>query len=426
MGWKYVRPEDKAAILAGVRDGVAYGGPYHVEIHPADRCNIDCFFCSTAVFRGTDELPLQRFEELIGEFRTAGTRSLRFGGGGEPMFHRRFKDILRTIIGTGLPIEEITTNAVLLGDEVAELLTECCDEIVVSLNTVGAESYAQMMKTTERNYQRVLDNIRRQIALRDARKGKRPKITVQFLVWRDNFRTIPEMYALGRELGADGMFFNGLGWLKAEQQMTDGQRAEMMRLYEQIVREDEFRTIRTITSFERDIGSEVSEMVDRLAAERASASFIDRARRFFARPEALDDKIRHHLDVRRSERVRKQTAAFVESCIMAWFTLVIRSEGTVAPCCVLQDRKMGNIFDNSLQEVWQSDAYQSFRRELSRIIADPDGWSASDRDVVVNDGCGTRGEWPCPMKSFYFRSDVPFVRELSAVFASIAASPARG
>ena len=58
---------EEAAVELSVRDGVAYGGPYHVEIYPADRCNIDCFFCSTAALRGTDEVPLTRLEEMIAE-----------------------------------------------------------------------------------------------------------------------------------------------------------------------------------------------------------------------------------------------------------------------------------------------------------------------------------------------------------------------
>ena len=66
LGWKHLTPSDKQAILRGIEDGVAYGGPYHVEIHPADRCNIDCFFCSTAALRGTDEVPMTRLEELLG------------------------------------------------------------------------------------------------------------------------------------------------------------------------------------------------------------------------------------------------------------------------------------------------------------------------------------------------------------------------
>src|SRR5438045_9242167 len=132
LGWKYLTANDRDAILRGVRDGVAYGGPYHVEIYPADRCNIDCFFCSTAAIRGNDELPLSRIEELMEELREAGTRSVRLAGGGEPLFHRKTKDMLRAIAAAKLPIENITTYAVLLRDEVAQILIGPCDELTVS------------------------------------------------------------------------------------------------------------------------------------------------------------------------------------------------------------------------------------------------------------------------------------------------------
>ena len=86
LGWKFLTPADKHDIARGIRDGVAYGGPYHVEIYPADRCNIDCFFCSTAAIRGTDELPLDRMLSLIDEMKAAGTRAIRFAGGIRPGF----------------------------------------------------------------------------------------------------------------------------------------------------------------------------------------------------------------------------------------------------------------------------------------------------------------------------------------------------
>src|SRR4029079_8829107 len=147
IGWKYLTPEDKSAILRGVADGKAYAGPFHAEIYPADRCNIECFFCSTAAIRGTDELSLQRIEELIDELKRAGTRSIRLAGGGEPLFHRKTKDMLRRISAAQMPIENLTTNAVLLDEETAGILADCCDEVTVSLNTVGGESYSQMMQT---------------------------------------------------------------------------------------------------------------------------------------------------------------------------------------------------------------------------------------------------------------------------------------
>jgi MoaA/NifB/PqqE/SkfB family radical SAM enzyme len=416
MGWQHLTAGDKSAIVRGVRDGVAYGGPFHVEIYPADRCNIDCFFCSTAAIRGTDELPLQRIEELITELEKAGTRAIRFGGGGEPLFHRKTKAMLRAIAAAGIPIENITTNAVLLDEETAEILTTCCDEVTVSLNTGEAASYAQMMQTPERNFDRVLKNVRTLVEVRNRRKTRRPVVHVQFLIWRDNFRDLLQMYELALDLGADAITFNGLSFLRPDQEMSDSETAELLRLYEEVIRRDEFRRIRTIGNFERDISGDIAAISARLSVERQATPLLSRLRRFVTRNDfTLREKVAHHLQMRRNARADRETSSFDEACVIGWYSMVVRSDGTIAPCCILQSKPLGNIFKSSLDEIWNGDEYRRFRRELTAIIGSPD-WMAGESDRTVEALCGNRGTWKCPMKSFYFNRDVGFVRELQREF----------
>jgi hypothetical protein len=40
-----------------------------------------------------------------------------------------------------------------------------------------------------------------------------PKLILQFLVYKGNYWTIPDMYRLARTLKADGILFNGLSYL---------------------------------------------------------------------------------------------------------------------------------------------------------------------------------------------------------------------
>ncbi|HET7435352.1 MAG TPA: radical SAM protein [Thermoanaerobaculia bacterium] len=414
LGWQYLTAADKQQLLAGVRDGKAYGGPYHVEIHPADRCNIDCFFCSTAAIRGTDELPFDRFTNLIDELKTIGTRAIRLSGGGEPLFHRKIKDVLRAVVAAGIPIENLTTNAVLLDEATATLLTQACDQVTISLNTVGAESYATMMKTPARNYQRVLDNIKRLIAIRNANGSKRPIVNIQFLVWRDNYRDIPKMYELARDLGADTMIFSGLAFLTAEQQMTPEQSAEMLALYEQVIRRDEFRHIRNIGSFEQDIQPAVDAMIQRLGAERSARPFVAKLTDFMRREGSLRDKVRHFARMRRNARTDRATQAFADpACVIGWYSMLIRSNGTVAPCCILQNKPLGNVMQTSVREIWNDERFDRYRGELTRIIKQRESWQPSDEQTVES-VCAVAGSNLCPMKSFYFARDVEFMRNLAA------------
>jgi MoaA/NifB/PqqE/SkfB family radical SAM enzyme len=414
LGWNHLTDADKASIARGVRDGVAYGGPYHAEIYPADRCNIDCFFCSTAAIRGNDELPLSRIEELMSELRDAGTRSVRLAGGGEPLFHRKTKDMLRAIAAAKLPIENVTTNAVLLGDEVAQLLIGACDEITVSLNTADPESYASMMQTPARNFERVLANVRNLIAERKRQHAKRPVIELQFLAWRDNYKTIPRMYELARELDVDSIVFNGLGFLRPDQMMSAEQTAEMMRLYEQVVRVDEYRRIAIIDSYEQDIRPQLAEMNARIMAERNARGTFGRLAHFVTRRDVpLAQKIQHHRKVAKLQKIDREIAGLDEPCLIGWHSLVVRTTGMIAPCCILQASPLGNIFKQPLREVWFGEEYARFRRELSRIIRERAAWShdaEADRTVVPM--CGGKSAEVCPIKSFYYRTDVPFVRAI--------------
>ena len=407
LGWRFLTPNDKEQLARGIRDAVAYGGPYHVEIHPADRCNIDCFFCSTAAIRGTDELPTPRIEELLRELREAGTRSIRLSGGGEPLFHRNIQGVLRAIAASGIPIENVTTNAVLLGETIADLLIAArCDQVTISLNTADAESYARMMQTPARNFERVVANVR---ALA-ARPQPRPSINVQFLVWKENFRTIPRMYELARELGADSIFFSGLAFLRAEQKMSEEETGEMIALYEEVVARDEYRRIDAINSLELDLTPRLAAMNARLAAARGGR--IARMARFVTRRDVpLRERLAHRRKLAELRRVDAQVAGLDESCLIGWHSLVIRTNGVVAPCCILQSAILGDIRTQSLREVWFGEPYAAFRRELARIRRDGDAWqhdAAGDRTVTPL--CGGN---ECPIRSFYYSGDVAFRRAIA-------------
>lgn len=411
LGWKHLTPSDKQAILRGIEDGVAHGGPYHVEIHPADRCNIDCFFCSTAALRGTDEVPMTRFEELLGELREAGTRSLRLSGGGEPLFHRRIRDFLQAIRASGLPIENVTTNGVLLLPDIRELLADTCDHVTVSLNTADQGTYASMMKTSPRNFQRVVDNVRELVALRRKRGAKRPRVQIQYLVWKENYRTLPAMYRLAREVGADEILFNGLAFLAPEQKMTAAETDEMMGLYEDLVRSDEYLRIGGINSFEQDLSGRLAEMNRRLSSGRGGA--LGKASRLLLRDDlTLPEKAESFRDGLRAKLAARASRGLESSCLIGWHSMVIRTTGTVAPCCILQGKELGNVYRQSVREVWHGEAYARFRAELVRILRQGASWKHDEAtDRTVDSMCGMKGG--CPAGTFYYEPDVPFLRSFN-------------
>jgi MoaA/NifB/PqqE/SkfB family radical SAM enzyme len=260
-----------------------------------------------------------------------------------------------------------------------------------------------------------VDNTRALVDLRRRRGAKRPRVTVQFLVWKENFRTIPEMYRLAREIGADGILFNGLSFLKPEQKMTPAETEEMMALYEQVLKIDEYRRIINIGSYEQDLTSWLTPIQQRIGAERSGLSLAAKAARFLSRSDfTLREKVDHFVKQARHRRTRRVSESFESYCLIGWHSLLIRTTGAVAPCCILQGKELGNVYRQSLRDVWHGEAYGRFRAELSRIMREKADWKADEgRDQTVDSLCGAHGG--CPIATFYYQSDKPFLRSYNRV-----------
>ena len=393
--WERLSQPEKDAILAGLSGGPA-PPPRVVELSWQDRCNIDCFFCSTAEMRaGNFELPAERLLPLFDELAELSVRAVRLTGGGEPLFRKDAAALIGELGRRGIRVSDVTTNAVLLTEPVLRALYETgCDEIHVSINTAEAQSYGSMMQTAPRNFSRVVENVK--LASRLKRQtGSDCALRLQFLVYRDNFRQIPRMHELFLESGADRFWFNGLFPVRPMPAMSEQQIEEMLALYEDVVSRDLFEHLAGFSFWEQAI-SERIEHATRRALARATLSRRLRAR---------------GLRALRGERASPALAALHEFCLIGWYSTVVNANGDVVPCCILQDRKtavLGNIHRESLREIWNGDAYGRFRRELLAIMARRGSMDALEGACVVEDVCVKKDA--CPNRSFYWAGDGKFRR----------------
>ncbi len=399
--WERLEEREKASLLESLR-GAAPPPPRVVEVSWQDRCNIDCFFCSTAELRaGNSALPAARLESLFDEMRDLGVRGVRLMGGGEPLFRKDAAELIAGLGRRGLRVTDLTTNGVLLTEPVLRALFETgCDEICVSLNAAGPESYAAMMQTTPANFGRVVENLRRASALK-REIGSDCSIKVQFLVYRENFRQIPEMYRVFRETGADRFWLNGLYPVRPMPAMSDEDVAEMLRLYEGVLSQDWFERLERFSFWERSIADRIS------AAERrvfAAAPVGRRAR----------VKLRHLFDP--ASRRARVAGELHEFCLVGWYSMTINANGDAVTCCILQDHRsavLGNVGRSSLSEIWSGAAYERFRGELREIMARRGRISDFGHACAVEGVCAEKGA--CPARSHYWGSDLAFRREFHRI-----------
>ena len=390
--WDRLRADEKQALLSAIGGG-PLPAPRVVEISWQDRCNIDCFFCSTSEMRaGNFELPAARLLALFDEMRDFGARAVRLTGGGEPLFRKDAAHLIEEIGRRGMRVTDVTTNAVLLTEPVLRALYATgCDEIHISINTAEAGSYAEMMQTSARNFDRVVENVQRAARIK-RETGSDTVLKLQFLIYRDNYRQIPRMHELFLESGADRFWFNGLYPVRPMPSMTDAEIDEMLSLYEDVIARDLFESFAGFSFWERSISDRIAEATRRaLARSPLPRRLQARARRAW-----------------RGEGPSRRLEMLHEFCLVGWYSTVVNANGDVLPCCILQDRRsavLGNVHRATLTEIWTGEPYRRFREELRTIMATR-GTAAVEGACVVEDVCVKKDA--CPNRSFYWTGDASF------------------
>jgi MoaA/NifB/PqqE/SkfB family radical SAM enzyme len=206
-GWAEITLEDKRTLIEHIVQGTPPNGPLHIELDLTDRCNVDCYFCNAMDVRTKEQIPYERIVEIVDACVPNGLRSVRFAGGGDPLFHREIEQVIDYVHSRGVVIDNITTNGVGLSQSVAERLVRGkTREILISLNAANADDYERMMQVKPAIFDKVITNVQHLLAIRG--DSPHPAVIVQFLLDRENYAQLPEMYALGRRIGANVIAVN--------------------------------------------------------------------------------------------------------------------------------------------------------------------------------------------------------------------------
>ncbi len=167
-----------------------------VILYVTEGCNLRCVTCS---YRKPvpGELTLDEIRSLAVELKRFGLRHIVFSGG-EPLLRRDLPEICSIFRALGVH-QTLLTNGLLLEKRIGEV-REFFREIIVSLDGPSPEVH-DAIRGVE-SFATILAGIRSVLAL-----PARPRLSVRTVVQKKNFRCLPDMVRLARELGVDRISF---------------------------------------------------------------------------------------------------------------------------------------------------------------------------------------------------------------------------
>ncbi len=347
--------------LIGVLDGQnAFAGPDLIQIDLTNSCNNNCIACwcrspllgKQAISKevASQTLPFNLVKQTLDDCAKMGTSNIYLAGGGEPFMHPRIMDIIHYIKKLGLRCH-LNTNFTLVDREKAKGLKEMgVDNLIISLWAASSETYqACHSNQSTGKFIQLLDTIKYLVGLKNYGG---PHIKLYNVIMNRNHHEIVAMAKLGEKLGVDAVEYTVADVIPGytdELLLSAEQRNEVMNACEQLVSIENRSTVSMEIFYK--------EFVRRLSDTGADKGDYDTL--------MLTDI----------------------PCYIGWSFSRLLADGNINACLKAHRIPVGNIYESSFKDIWNSAKQHEFRKKTKEGNPDDPFFVNIGNDKSSKIGC---------------------------------------
>ncbi|MFN8606101.1 MAG: radical SAM protein [Vulcanimicrobiota bacterium] len=328
----FVTQPDQVARLQAALDSGHSELLSSVKIKLTSFCNLRCQMCAYWKTKSEQSLSTDQWFDVLAQLADMGCRKVHFSGG-EVFLRRDFLDLVEH--GTALKLKiNMTTNGTLLTDErLRRLIRARPNSISLSLDGPKAEIH-DGIRGLPGSFKRTTRTLRKLNQLGE-RLGYRPKVRINSVLQRSNYKSAPQLVRLVSELGAVE-----LHPMPVDEKGERKHRLSMTQLH----------------AYNQDIAPRVLE--ERQKAGFSTAPWM--VYPFGRTPEELEN----------SRKGNYSLGLYTQKpCLSPWMHLFIGWDGETYLCCMTNRRmdSLGNVGRQSLQNIFNGPAMRAVRQRFLRL-----------------------------------------------------------
>lgn len=328
------------------RSPAAETDPVCLYLETTNRCNLLCETCPRTFeeLEPPADMSWELFTKIVDQYPNISRVVLH--GIGEPMMVAELPAMVRYLKARGTYVLFNTNGTLMREKKSRELIEAGLDELRISLDAAEPKTF-EMVRGRDL-FDRIVSNVKSFVALKKEMGADKPRLSLWLTGLRETMQQLPAFIQLAHEIGVPEVHLQRLVFPDAG-----------------------FGLARSESSlFER---RDVEEGAYLLEAERIAAQLGV----MFDASGAAEPEV----SLRRGEGDAPWSL-----CRRPWSLMYFTAHGRALPCCVApfsmrgyENFTLGDARKDTLLEIWNSPAYQSFRREL-----------LSQNPPKACEGCGLR------------------------------------
>jgi len=308
--------------------------PLRLQVETTDICNFKCKMCPREILSGmnTGSMPMHEFTVLV---EAVKPYFVTLNGLGEPLIDRTIFDKLAYLHSHGITTSMPTNGSYIRGKKLTKLAEHLPDILTFSIDGATSTSFEHIRVNS--SFEQVMKNYK---AITDmqlqGRSRKRSAIRVLCTFQRTNLHDYRPMFKLIKSLH----LLDNFSLVPVMNYEPDGE------------------SFNNVIPTEKEVKL-LHEELNKACAEAVS----DKERVFYQ-----NWKIASSTWLRSNDQGAINPDKNNHACLVPWFNSYIDAKGKVFPCCELPSTEhvMGNINEQSFQEIWSGQKYKKFRHQLKR------------------------------------------------------------